>query len=177
MITISKATNDDAKGIREVSKYTWIATFPNDEYGITKEDLEARFSFSSQDEEKKHTKDRQKAIEDDTTQQYFVARENSKVIGFCFVKKEEARNILQALHVLPEYQNKGIGKKLVNTALAWLGNEKDIQLTVAIYNDKAIKFYEKIGFEKTGKSVVDEVTKLPSGKYIPQIEMIKQKSA
>jgi ribosomal protein S18 acetylase RimI-like enzyme len=53
----------------------------------------------------------------------------------------------------PTFPSSGIGKMLVEKILSWLGNEKKIKLNVAVYNKKAIKFYEKLGFvkgEKTG---------------------------
>jgi RimJ/RimL family protein N-acetyltransferase len=44
---------------------------------------------------------------------------------------------------------------------------------VASYNQKAISFYEKFGFKKTGKSVIEDVARFPSGATIPEIEMVR----
>ena len=42
-ITIREAHPDDADAIREVQRQTWLATYPNEAYGITREDIEAQF--------------------------------------------------------------------------------------------------------------------------------------
>lgn len=77
-----------------------------------------------------------------------------------------------AEYILPEYQRRGIGKQLMNTALKWLGRNQDIYVNAASYNEKAIKFYESFGFRKSGNVPKSEVADLPSGKHIPEIEMI-----
>lgn len=76
--------------------------------------------------------------------------------------------------MLPGYQRQGIGKRLMELGLKWLGNDRDIYVNVVSYNDKAIRFYEKFGFVKTGKKVTDEVAVLPSGKTLSEIEMVKE---
>jgi ribosomal protein S18 acetylase RimI-like enzyme len=175
-IHILDARAEDAQAIREVSKTAWMCALPNSEHGVTKEDIEARFTFKNSDEEKHHTEQRQKVISDDQFQHYWIAKDGKKVVAFCLARKGEELNIVQALHVLPDYQGKGVGSELLEIALEWLGHGKDIQASVAVYNEKAIAFYEKFGFQKTGQALHSELTVLPSGTAIPQIEMIKTKS-
>ena len=80
--------------------------------------------------------------------------------------------------MLPDFQGMGLGRELLQKALNWLGREKVIFVIVASYNTKAIKFYERFGFVKTGKDVHSEgVDPLPSGKIIPEIEMAKRISS
>ncbi|MEZ4113999.1 MAG: GNAT family N-acetyltransferase [Candidatus Paceibacterota bacterium] len=50
--------------------------------------------------------------------------------------------------------------------------DKDIVVWVASYNQKAISFYKKLGFVKTDKDMSSQFHKLPSGKFIPEIDMI-----
>lgn len=170
-ISILDAVPKDAEAIREVSRLGWLATYPNDEHGITREDIDERFAFKTE-------KDRQKLIEDrkqkiaDPLWRYWVAKDGEEVIGFSIARRGEKSNIVEAIYLLPDYQGKGLGEQLTQTALVWLGKEKDIEVNVAKYNDRAIKFYEKFGFRKTGIEPLSEITKLPSGKRIPQIEMV-----
>ncbi|MBI2012205.1 GNAT family N-acetyltransferase [Candidatus Daviesbacteria bacterium] len=103
---------------------------------------------------------------------YWVVKDGGKIVGFCIARYGEKRNILEAIHLLLHYQGQGIGKQLLDKALNWLGRSKDIELGVSEYNNYAISFYEKFGFHKTGKSLNDEMTVLPSGRVIPQIEML-----
>ena len=60
---------------------------------------------------------------------------------------------LKQLHILPEYQNKGIGTKIINEIIKYgKNNKKDIYLEVLQYNDKALEFYYKNGFKKYAES-------------------------
>jgi ASC-1-like (ASCH) protein len=65
---------------------------------------------------------------------------------------------------LPEYQGKGIGKKLFRKALEWM--DPDAEIEVAAYNEKAIKFYQSFGYRVTQKKIEDhkftEEVKIPS---------------
>ena len=66
------------------------------------------------------------------------------------------RLYIMTLGVLAAYRNHGIGSKLVKSVLDYFTEQKDekfsqvdeIMLHVQSNNDDAIKFYEKMGFEK-----------------------------
>ena len=47
-------------------------------------------------------------------------------------------------YILPNYQNRGIGKKLLAMAIG--DNKNDILVDVIDFNEKAISFYKKYGF-------------------------------
>ncbi len=81
---------------------------------------------------------------------------------------------LSAIYLSPEYQGKGVGKKLFQTALNFIG-DKTITINVAKYNQKAIGFYEHFGF-KYLIDIQDPNGALPSGKVIPEQMMIKLNS-
>jgi len=64
---------------------------------------------------------------------------------------------VEKLYFRPQYQRKGIGKKLVSIALV-LGQKlkkEIIWLGVIDTNEKAIEFYKKMGFEIHDKIVLD----------------------
>ncbi|HSW48050.1 MAG TPA: GNAT family N-acetyltransferase [Candidatus Saccharimonadales bacterium] len=171
MIQIVDAVVDDVYAIREVQKQTWFATYPNEEYGITLEDLQARFTKETEEQIENRRK-----IYSDPSVHIWAAKDGEKIVGFCIAKKEGDSNRIGAIYLLPDYHGQGIGKQLISKALNWLGNEKDIYVHVASYNNNAIKFYEKNGFVRTGKDAFEKSAILPSGKYIPQIEMLKKSS-
>jgi len=58
----------------------------------------------------------------------------------------------------------------------FFAKDKKTIVQVADYNDKAIAFYQKLGFVDTGKRFTNEKHKMPiSGNCIPEMEMeIKQ---
>lgn len=64
---------------------------------------------------------------------------------------------VEKLYFKPQYQRKGIGKKLLSVALV-LGQKlkkEIIWLGVIDTNEKAIEFYKKIGFEIHDKTALD----------------------
>jgi GNAT superfamily N-acetyltransferase len=171
MIKVTGAITEDVYGIRRVQRLTWLETYPNEELGITREDVASRFVLDDTEEGKKKMEERKKRLADPNAPTW-VAKDGDEVIGFCIASKGD-ENRVGAIYLLPEYQGQGIGRKLMETALSWLGDEKDIYIDVASYNHKAIRFYEKFGFTPSGRDISNPVAALPSGKTIPEIEMVK----
>jgi GNAT superfamily N-acetyltransferase len=69
------------------------------------------------------------------------------------------------------YQGKGVGSALFNAILPHV--DKDLIVYVAPYNERAIQFYEKLGFKDTGKPFTEDRHIMPiSGVTIPEMEMI-----
>jgi ribosomal protein S18 acetylase RimI-like enzyme len=104
----------------------------------------------------------------------FFAKDGDTVVGLCRVVRSETENRLQAIYVLPEYQGRGIGTLLWNEAQKYLDKDKDIVVAVAEYNQNAIDFYTRLGFEDTGKRWKDEKFTMKSGVQIPEMEMVKR---
>ncbi len=147
-IDIREALPDDVDAMRDVQRHTWIATYPNETYGITKEDIEAR--FREDPETARESRERRRQSVCTAPFHSWVALEETVIIGFCIVKQDDHENLLQALYVLPDFQSKGVGKHLLQTALDWLGTDKEVMLNVASYNEKAIAFYHAFGFVPNG---------------------------
>lgn len=169
--TISEATPEDAKGIAEVQKEGWLTTYVNDEYGVTEEDVLSKNMGGGSHVSR---------WAESTTKpgaKTWTAKAGDKVVGFCFVKNGEEVNHLGALYVLSSTRGSGVGSKLVEQALDYLGREKPIELEVASYNDNAIDFYEKFGFKNMGKVEDPTSGSLPSGVQIPELKMVLDKEA
>ncbi|MFZ2189804.1 MAG: GNAT family N-acetyltransferase [Candidatus Magasanikiibacteriota bacterium] len=168
-IKISRAIPGDARGIVEVSKITWLTTYPNKKLGITIRDLRQLPSFDLE-----RIKRWRKNIKENKKRRSWVAKENKKIIGFCGASKETGINEIGAIYILPPYQGQGVGKKLIKKAFTWLGNGKDITVKVVRYNKQAIDFYKTVGFKKVGNVKKSKWHKLPSGKLLPEVMMIKK---
>lgn len=168
---ILKAKPEDVEGIYQVRKITWLDTYPNEDFGIAKKEIEEKF-IEIEKNFNQYLKERKKRLRKKQSKSAtWVANIDNQVVGFCMAEKGE-KNKIGAIYILPQFQRKGIGKKLMKKALAWLGKEKDIYVNVVSYNQKAISFYQSLGFIKTGKTVKEKGADLPSGKSLPEIEMV-----
>jgi len=169
-VEISLAVPEDARSIREVQYKTWLATYPNEEVGVTVEDIEDRYKDAFTDE---NIQKRQKRMLDKTeNENYFVAKIDGKVVGFCFATKNKERNQLSAIYILPEFQGRGLGKILWDSVSTFIDTSKDTYVEVVAYNIQAIEFYKRLGFIDTGRRWSDEIFKMKSGALLPEMEMV-----
>lgn len=173
---IEDARPEDVEKIRMIARDWWIKLYPNEEFGITREDIEAIDWLNPEQMERR----RRKILEDDNFHAWVLKDEGNNVIGFCQVSKNSNRSAkgegeIVAMYLVSELQGKGLGRKLMETAFAWLGDERDLILEVVSYNTNAINFYKKFGFVETDRPVSGKRTQLPSGKQIPRIVMLRPK--
>jgi len=173
-IPILDATPEDAEAIGDVTQIVWLATYPNPTEGITEEDIRAKFTFASLEDAKKSIEERVTRIKTDSSRHYWVAKDGNNVVGYCVAQKGKDTNVLQAMNLLPGYQGGGLGSRFMRQALDWFGDSLPVSLRVLAYNKNAIGFYQKFGFELTGKKV-EVSNELPNGKVIPRVEMVKNK--
>ncbi len=97
-----------------------------------------------------------------------------KVVALCNVVKSEEYNLLQAIYVLPEYHRRNIGSIIWREAEKFLDSNKETIVRVASYNDRAIKFYKKLGFKSTNRIFKDERFKMRNGAIIPELEIVRR---
>ncbi|MEK6843271.1 MAG: N-acetyltransferase [Candidatus Micrarchaeota archaeon] len=85
--------------------------------------------------------------------QYLVALYDKFTVGFVDFKENEKSIKILGLAVLPEFQRKGIGKKLLTAAINFAREKKKeiIYLLLSNENFPASKLYEKLGFTIRGK--------------------------
>ncbi|MGI5897834.1 MAG: GNAT family N-acetyltransferase [Candidatus Dojkabacteria bacterium] len=97
-MTISKASEKDANDILKVIEETLVSTHKK--------------LYSPQYIQ--HTLDiyTEKILHYINSYDYFVAKENGKIIGCVLAKK----GYMRSLYILPEYQGRGLGRKLVEIA-------------------------------------------------------------
>ncbi len=161
-INIRLATTDDAQSIRQVQHDAWIATYPNKEQGITLEAIRQRVSKYLTAEYIQKLK----VLMADPKHCSWVAMDRFGIVGYSTAMRHAEANHLQAIYVLPAYHGLDVGGQLIQSALAWLGNEKNIHVEVASYNGRAIRFYEKHGFRKNGEEGFNQ--------NIPTIELVRK---
>jgi ribosomal protein S18 acetylase RimI-like enzyme len=170
-IKILDAVPDDALGITTVFYKAWLATYPNEEKGVTVEDIEDSYKDEFSAEKIKNLKELIRNLP--KNKKRLVAKKRNLIVGACTVIRNETNNHLRTLYVLPEFQNKGIGTNLWNKAMEFLDPKKDTIVQVADYTQNAINFYKKLGFVDTGKRTAQESGPLKSGAII-DMEMVKR---
>ena len=83
-----------------------------------------------------------------------VAKDNGHVIGFvCYGDRgEETPDVgeIFALYILSDYYGKGVGRELMDAGLAQIERFSKVHLWVLKENGRAIRFYEKCGFQPDG---------------------------
>lgn len=78
-----------------------------------------------------------------------VASEDNNYIAYCISSiDEKGKGEIESLCVNPQYRGKGVGSVLMKKSLTWLEENKaeNITILVAVGNEKALSFYEKLGF-------------------------------
>ena len=79
----------------------------------------------------------------------WVCEIENTIVGFAIADLKE--NNIWALFVHPDYEAKGIGRKLHNTMLDWYFKQTDVTVWLGTApNTRAEKFYELSGWKKIG---------------------------
>ena len=173
-VEIVKATPDDAEIICDIRDRAWIEAYPNPELGITARDIEINAKgLHGEFVPKRIAWFKDKLAKNDENWICFVAQTNNTTVGFVVASTEDdGRKFINSIYIEPTFQGKGLGSMLMKKALDWLGGDEPIYLEVLNYNQNAIDFYERFGFEKTDAAVPLEEGAPDYIKSLPQIEMV-----
>ena len=167
------AKPDDAAEVFDVQRRTWLDTYPNAEAGVTYDDLKVRLEGENGELIPQKVERWKEGIESTGEKRAtFVVRDNGKIVGFVAPGIMGGQRRIGAIYVLPEAQGKGVGGKLLQKSIEWHGRDEDIFLHVASYNQNAIDFYKKYGFEQTDNEIVDEAALQNGHAPIPEVEMV-----
>ncbi len=168
---IRKITPDDILALHKIYFLAWLDTYPNDEFHITKEDI--IYKYEQRLTPEKIQEGKEKILRTTENELKLLLEYKGEIVALCNVVKEQEYNQLQAIYVLPEYQGLGLGPALWFEAKKFLDANKNTIVHVASYNNRAIRFYEKLGFISTDKVFSDEKFKMRNGAIIPELEMIR----
>lgn len=92
----------------------------------------------------------------DSSIKFLVAREGGNLVAMCNTGKIEGDHVeIQRLHVKPSHQRRGLGTRLLNEIIKQFPKHSKFHIEVEETNTKAIDFYEKYGFKKAGKIILE----------------------
>lgn len=93
-----------------------------------------------------------------------VAVMGNKLIGYCHVENQGPELFIRMLLLLPEYQGRGIGTRLVNAVIeSARAQSKGVSLQVFKVNKRAIRFYRHHGFRVAGTTPAGFTMELDPG--------------
>ena len=147
MITIRKATPEDALGIAIVNVYTWKTTYSG---LIPEEFINSRIKNVMEIAERNKN-------EIKNNKNFIVATVDNTIVGFVFYgesREEEFINAgeVYAIYVLSGFQGKCIGKKLFTACLEELkGKRFDSIIINCLKGNTYIEFYKHMGAKIIGE--------------------------
>ncbi|MCL2187043.1 MAG: GNAT family N-acetyltransferase [Treponema sp.] len=79
----------------------------------------------------------------------YIIKFKENIVGWLEYELFNDYIYINQLHITPEYQNKGIGTKILNEYIVYGKKEnKNIYLEVLQGNERALEYYKKIGFKE-----------------------------
>lgn len=145
---IFQISNSDIFRIKTIAELTWPDTFKD----------------ILSDEQIRYMLDWMYSIEVlasqiDNGHQFYVLTENEKDLGFVGIElnyPNQGNAKIHKIYVLPEFQGKGIGGKLIEKVVQYSKLNKINSLTLNVNRfNKAIDFYLKKGFKITKEENID----------------------
>jgi ribosomal protein S18 acetylase RimI-like enzyme len=82
----------------------------------------------------------------------FVVTIDKKIVGTVSILHQDDRYYIRSMAVEPDYQNKGVGLFILENIFDIAKNENIKKISLESFKPlkKAVRFYEKHGFKKTG---------------------------
>ncbi|MDD4515997.1 N-acetyltransferase [Massilibacteroides sp.] len=144
MFSFKSATLNDIPLIRNLASQIWPDTYKSI---LSGEQLSYMFEmmYSEQSLNKQMTED---------GHCFFIAEKNGVPCGYISIE-QKANDLFnfQKIYTLPSIQGGGLGRFLIEQAVAYLKNTKKTPFTVELYvnrENKAVGFYKHMGFKEVG---------------------------
>ena len=166
-IKIRTATIKDSDDIANIHALSWQIGYD----GI----LSDEYLHGTVSEERRNTW-RKSLTYPKSNQCIFVAESENEIIGFIcalYAEHSEWGSYIDNLHIDRSYQSKGVARLLLERAVQWCNKESPetgMCLLVSQYNERAQKFYTRLGGRKkaSGSWVAPDGTEVPTFWFIWQ---------
>lgn len=148
-IQVRRMIPTDAESVLRLWHQSWLDTYVNPELGITRDWVDQRWRSRLTPEGTARFADRIRAGTTDNQSQYFVAERSGQLIGMAapFVEPGRGQRV-GAIYVAPDHLGTGAGTALMTAVLDALDATQPVYLQVAAFNQRAIQFYERFGFQR-----------------------------
>lgn len=155
LVSIRRAQLEDASNIAQLGRQTFVETFVEDfSIPYPPDDL-AGFLAKDFDVERHRTRITT------TNEGWWVAEHKNTIVGFCTAgscglphpEVRPSHSELRRLYLARSAQGQGLGRRLLETALAWMAEHGDGPEWVGVWsgNLRAQALYRSYGFEKVGE--------------------------
>lgn len=116
-------------------------------------------------------KDSKELIDEIASRVFYLIKENDEIVGEVSYKiKDDGHVYLNNLAVAPQFQGRGVGRRVMGMILEELKDKKSIDLVTHPANSKAIRLYESLGFKQSGEQMENYY-----GDGEPRIRMVLEK--
>lgn len=103
----------------------------------------------------------------DDTARHFAVKLDDKIVATCRIRLIGSAAKIERMAVVPDCQNKGIGKILMKYVLQEVSKIEGLNLFKLSAQSYAVSFYEKLGFKTHGQEYMDA--------DIPHYDMVLEK--
>ncbi len=95
---------------------------------------------------------------------FVVAEQNGQLVGYCFAAMVEEEGQITRLAVLPTARGQGIGRSLLNYALAYCQSQAASRVLINTQqsNEASLRLYEGFGFRRIGPRIPLLVRAVPA---------------
>jgi len=132
---------------------SWKETYVTSESGLTEEMVDELLGHMLTNTEFRKNTISNSLENPDKVLYRVVKNSQGEIVGFMHGSKNEETNELEGIYLLDEVKGHGIGGALMEEFLAWINKNKPTHLEVFSFNERALSFYTKYGFEKMDKPV------------------------
>lgn len=171
------AVDSDLEAVMSLLHRTWLTTYVDGTFGISPDDINARFDPQSPEGKARYERMRER-FNSENMHCVLAKSVSGELAGIGIARRGEEQNFIESVYIDPLHQGQGVGHRILKTLITWLLLEdKPISLYVATQNEKAIEFYGGHGFQINLNTPLSshQETALPSGIVIAEVEMVLKK--
>lgn len=158
---IANVTEADLAGVAAAHFQSMLETYPNEAVGIDQAWIQENLQEYG-DPNSKHRREDLRKAETDPDHNLYLAVKNAegKVVGFFHATRTDEQARVEAIYLTEEARGSGVADDLMQRGIEF-ADGLPMRLEVMDYNERAIRFYEKYGFERVPGTEEIQKEKLP----------------